>query len=226
MKTRLLVACLSCLPIATTAAQVCAGSASFQRHRYHVSSTISFMESDATTIGAAVGLGGRALFGEAGVAKTSFQRFDASLLTISAGGGYDWAMKYSLLHICPVAFVNVLSGPHDFDFFGDSSAILDFNETDLIVGLHAGASTSSSARFQVLLGASVSYVYATVRIKDQISGTSDADTEAFGLLGLSVGLVFNDAVAIRPRVSVPFEIEGALTTYSVTLTVGFGSGAR
>ena len=211
---------LTVLPT-TISAQVCSGFASFAHGPFQVFGNAGFSD-NAKTFGGGLAFGGQSAFGQLSIGTSSFDNLDGSSFNFGGGAGYQFSLdQRSIFHLCPIASVGFASGPNDIDVFGNGSLILDLSETDLAFGLALGARASQSGQTQIIPSGSLAFVSATLKAEDQVSGASDSQTETFGLVGLGVGFVFNQ-VTLRPGVAIPFGLEGASTTFGVTLSINFG----
>jgi hypothetical protein len=79
---------------------------------------------------------------------------------------------------------------------------------------------------KIIPSAGFTVVSASVEIKDDVSGQSDSQSETFELVALGLGIVFNQAVTLRPGVQIPIGLEGASTTFGLIVSVNFGRSAR
>jgi hypothetical protein len=214
---------LAALPTAATG-QVCSGFASFAQGPFQVLGSAAFND-EAKSFGGGFAFGGAGAFGQVSIGTTSFDNLDGSSFNFGGGAGYQVSLdKRRIFHLCPIASVAFASGPNDIDVFGDGSLVLDLSETDFEFAVALGAVASRSGQTQIIPVGSLAFVSATLKAKDQVSGTSDSQSETFGLLGLGLGFVFNQVFTLRPNVAIPIGLEGASTTFSVTLSVNFGRG--
>jgi len=212
---------LIALPTGATA-QVCGGFASFAGGHFQVLGSAAFND-NAKTFGGGVAVGGRGAFGQLGIGGTSYDNLNGSSFNFGAGGGYQVSLdKKNFAHLCPVASIAFSSGPNDIDVFNDGSLVLDLRETDFDFGVAFGAMAYQSGQTQIIPTASLAFVSATVKAKDQVSGISDSQSDTFGSLGLGLGFVFNQVITLRPGVSIPIGLDGASTTFGVTLSLNFG----
>ena len=203
-------------------AQVCAGFASFATKPYQVSGSGLFNDNSKSFQGG-FSFGGKGPFGGITLGTTSYDEIDGSSFLYGAGAGYQAVLdQKGLFHLCPAASIGVASGPNNVDAFGDGSVILDISETDFSFGLGLGLLASRSNETQIIPNISLGFVSGTFKLHDDVSGLSDSNTETFGLLGLGLGFVFNEAVTLHPSVSIPFGLDNASTTFGVTLGVNFG----
>jgi hypothetical protein len=211
---------------APAAAQVCSGLASFASGALQVSGTAQFND-QAKTFGGGFAFGGRGAFGQVGVGTTSYDAFDGSTFFFAGSAGYQVALdQKGVFHLCPMASIVHGSGPNNIDYFGDGSLILDFSQTDLSFGLGFGVLPAQVGSTRVIPTVSFSVVNATVTGKDDVSGQSDSQSETFELLGLGLGIVFNQVITVRPGVSIPMGLDGASTTFGAIVSVNFGRSAR
>ncbi|PYP37177.1 MAG: hypothetical protein DMD48_11590, partial [Gemmatimonadetes bacterium] len=65
-------------------------------------------------------------------------------------------------------------------------------------------------------------VSASAKVKDDVSGQTNSQSETFELLGLGLGIVFNQTVTVRPGVQIPMGLQGASTTFGAIVSVNFG----
>ena len=206
--------------------QVCTGFASFAEGPYQVFGSATFND-NAKSFGGGFAFGGAGPFGQVSIGTSSFDELDGSSFNFGGGAGYQFSLdQRGLFFLCPTGSVGFTSGPNDIDVFGDGSLVVDLSETDLVFGLSAGAVASRSGQTQIVPVASLAFVSATFKLSDDVSGDSDSDTETFGLASLGLGFVFNRVVTVRPGVALPFGLEGAATTFGVSLSVNFGRTSR
>jgi len=204
------------------APQVCGGFASFANGAYQVSGAAQFND-QAKTFGGAFAFGGRAAFGQIGIGTTSYDQLDGSTFSLLGAAGYQVALdKKGVFQLCPVATIDHGSGPNNVDIFGDGSLILDLSETDLSFGLSFGARPAMEGSTRVIPSAGFTVVSASAKVKDDVSGQTNSQSETFELLGLGLGIVFNQTVTVRPGVQIPMGLQGASTTFGAIVSVNFG----
>lgn len=203
-------------------AQTCSGLASFAHGPWQVFGTAGFAD-NVKSFGGGLSFGGTGAFGQVNLGTASYDNVDGSSLLYGGGAGYQIPLgQKRLAHLCPTASIGLASGPNNVDVFGDGSLVLDLSETDLSFGVSLGVLASQSPQTQIIPTGSLSFVSATLKASDDVSGASDSQTETFGLLGLGIGFVFNQVVTVRPSVSIPFGLDGASTTFAATFSVNFG----
>jgi hypothetical protein len=207
---------------ASADAQMCAGLASFTRGPYQVFGTAGFND-NAKSFAGGFGFGGAGPFGQISIGTTNYDNIDGSSLLLGAGGGYQATLgQKGIVHLCPTASLGIASGPNNLDVFGDGSVVLDLHETDLSFGLALGVLASGSNPTEIIPMASLAFVSATAKASDDVSGSSQSDTQTFGLLELGLGFVFNRVVSFRPHVAIPIGLNGASTSFGATMSVNFG----
>jgi len=205
------------------AAQVCGGFTAFANGAYQVSGAAQFND-QAKTFGGAFALGGRAAFVQIGIGTTSYDALDGSTFSLMGSAGYQVALdKQGVFQMCPVATIDHGSGPNNVDIFGDGSLVLDFSETALSFGLSFGVLPAMEGSTRVIPSAGFTVVSASAKLKDDVSGQSDSQSETFELLALGLGIVFNQTVTVRPGVQIPMGLQGASTTFGAIVSVNFGS---
>lgn len=221
----IIVGALLAIPIAAPG-QVCSGLASYARRPFQVVGGAQFND-NAKSFGGGFGFGGTGAFGQLNLATTSFDNVDGSAFTFSGGAGYQVPLdKRNVAQLCPIASVSFASGPNNIDLFGDGSVVVDLSETDVEFGVALGAVASRSGQTQIIPAASLSFVSASAKAKDQVSGASNSQSDTFGLLDLGLGFVFNEVFALRPGVAIPIGLDGASTTFGLTLGLNFGQKSK
>jgi len=206
--------------------QVCSGFASFGQRPFQVFGAAGFND-NAKTFTGGFAFGGSGAFGQLGIGTTSFDEVDGSSFNFNGGAGYQVPLgQKGIVYLCPTASVAFASGPNDIDVFGDGSLVLDLNETDLAFGLALGVIASRSGQTQIIPAGSLSFVHATLKAKDQVSGASDSQSESFGMLALGLGFVFNQMFTLHPGVAIPFGVDGASTTFGLSFSANFGQRSQ
>ncbi len=228
MARRLLLAIICGLTALPTAAeaQVCTGFASFSSGPVQVAGSAAFSDV-AKGFGGGVAVGGAGAFGQFSVGTTTYDNLDGSSFNVGGGAGYQIPLdKGKIAQLCPLSSVVFVSGPNDLDVFGDGSLVLDLNETDFRFGVAFGLVASRSGQTQIIPTGSLAFASATLKAKDQVSGVSDSQSETFGQVGLGLGFVFNEVFTLQPAVVIPFGLEGASTTFGLTLSLNFGQKSQ
>jgi hypothetical protein len=215
--------CIALAAVPSRAAgQLCLGSPSFSEGRYRISGTTAFNDAAQSFTGA-FAVGGPGLFGEAGVGTVRFDGIAGAGLDLSASAGSQFPLgRRGTVQVCPIAGVSYLMGPHDIDVNGDGSAVLDLAETDVSFGVALGGVASRSGDLQVIPTASIAFANATLKVSDQVSNTSNSDSESFGIVAVGLGFTFSKSIGLHAGVSVPLGLEGAKPSYGASLSINFG----
>ena len=202
--------------------QMCAGFASFAQGPYQVFGTAG-LNNNAKSFAGGFGFGGAGPFGEVSVGTANYDNIDGSSLLFGGGLGYQVTLgQKGIVHLCPTASLGFLSGPNNLDVFGDGSVVLDLSETDVAFGLALGVLASGSNPTQIIPVASLGVVNASAKASDDVSGTSQSNTQTFGSLELGLGFVFNQVVSFRSNVAIPIGLDGGVTSFGATVSVNFG----
>jgi len=97
---------------------------------------------------------------------------------------------------------------------------VDYSETDISLGV--GVIATRTEQVDIVPTGSIEFANADGKLKDA-SGNSVSNSESFGIVGLGIGFVFSHQVSIKTAVAIPFGLNGASTTFGVTLAVNFGA---
>ena len=216
---------VACLAPASAAAQFCTGYAPFSVGSFQLGANAAFND-DATGFGGGLAYGGAGPFGQVAISTISYDEVDGSTFSVGGGGGYQFKLDdRDFAHLCPTASVAFGSGPNDVDVFGDGSFVLDLSETDFAIGLSLGLVVANSGHTQIIPTASLSFVSATVKVEDQVSGASDSETESFGRVGLGIGFVLSRVVTLQPGAIIPFGLDGSSASFYAGVGLNFGKPA-
>ena len=211
-----LVTLLASTPVV---AQVCAGFPSFRGRPIQIVGAAAFND-NSKTFGGGVGFGGAGAFGSLELGTAHIDAFDASAFVVGGSVGYQVPLdKKGAVQLCPGAGVEFAIGPKNINGTG-----VDYSETDISLGVSVGVVAARTAQVDVVPTGAIAFAHSDGKLKDA-SGNSVSNSESFGVLGLGIGFVFSYQVSIRPAVSIPFGVNGASTSFGVTLAVNFG-GAR
>jgi hypothetical protein len=164
----------------------------------------------ANQFGATVGYGlVRSVFGNVGIATTSWDGADASL---NFGGQVGYQMQVSKAQICPVASLSLGNGP--------DGAGLNTSTRSATFGLAIGTAFGTS-RMQIVPTAGIGVENLHASVEDTGSGISASGSDTHGIANLGVGLIFN-SISVRPSLSIPLGLDGADPTVGLTLGFNFG----
>ena len=210
---RSLVVTLALLAIVRSAAvaQTCMGMASYTSGPVQVAGHGSFTDG-ANRFGASVGYGlPSSVFGNVGIATTSWDGADASL---DFGGEVGYQMQVSKVQVCPVASLAFGNGPDGAGF--------NMSTRSASLGLAIGTSLGTS-RMQIIPTAGLAVENLKATIEDTGTGISGSGSDTHGIANLGVGLVFNN-ISVRPSVEIPVGLTGADATLGLTVGFNFGRG--
>ena len=203
-------------------AQVCAGQAAFGRYALQVAATSEF-NGDARAFGGSMAVGGRRPFAGLAVSRTTFDGIDGSSITLGGGFGYQVPLDpNNQAQLCPVASVAFAIGPNNVDLSGGAGTfIADLRETDLQFGVSAGviAAHSDIHRRRFIPTASFTVVRGTATLKNDLNGTSSSESKTWELVSMGAGVVFNQSVTLLAGTTIPMGLDGASTTYHVSLSL-------
>jgi hypothetical protein len=215
MKRTFAILALAVLAFATAAAaQQCLAMASFRGQPYQAYGSGNFTD-NTTFVGAGFGYGGTNAFGQAQLGSMNHDQYNASALTLGVGGGYDVATDDAgRWHLCPMANVAYQTGPDNINGSG-----VNYRETDFALGASMGYLAAASRQVEVMPMASLSVANASTR-RHFPNGTSSTTSDAYGVLGLGLGIIVNRQVSFRPALNLPFD--GGTTSFSVAMGVNWG----
>jgi hypothetical protein len=201
------------------AAQICEGRAPFARGPFQAAANLSF-RSDIFSVGAGLGAGTGWAFGQLVASHQHIAQVNKTSSTFGGRVGLQARVGpgQRRVHVCPVVTWSRTSGPKAFDVYGDGY-LWDVRETDHSFGLALGVVVSSQGNLQVVPVASLTQAHETVVIVDRQTDRPDTTKQTFSMLGLGFGLVFNDAVSLRPILFVPLNKESV--SYGINISVNF-----
>lgn len=215
MKRIFAILALVLLASATAAtAQQCQAFASYRGQPFQAYGAGNFTD-NTTFVGAGLGYGGRNAFGNIQLGSMNHDQFGSSSVAFGGGGGYDVAVNQSgSVHLCPMGSLGFQVGPHNINGSG-----VNYSETDVSLGVGAGYLTSPSRQIDLIPMASLSIANNTDRFHSP-SGVTTTTSDAYGVLGLGLGVIVNKQVSFRPSVGLPFG--GGTTVFGVSMGVNWG----
>jgi hypothetical protein len=196
-------------------AQTCLGNPSFSNGHLQLTADVASTK-DATDFRVGFGGGSETIFGVAQVGGATYDAFSGSTLLVGGTLGYQVPVSSSgSAMICPVLGGSYGFGPRDYDGMGTDLQTRAFN-----FGLSLGFDALRSDRVRVVPALSAGFVYAA-NVFDGLGGSTTL-SDSYGVAGLVLGLVLNDALSIRPSVSMPFGVDGAEASYGIGFTLNYG----
>ena len=191
------VGALAVLLPCKAAGQICSGFAAFTEGRFQASGSGAFND-DAKSFGGGFAFGTEWSFGQVSLGTTSYDDLDGSSFNAGASAGFQFKLdSKGKAQWCPTVGFAFASGPNDVDVFGDSTFILDLVEEDFSFGISAGVVTSESDQTRLVPTVSLSFVSATLKAEDQVSGDSDSVHDSFGVWDWGLG---SSSIASSPFV--------------------------
>jgi hypothetical protein len=201
---------------AQAAAQTCVGMPSFSSGQMQLAGGGQFADG-ANSFGGTFGYGTpKGLYGKAGIGSTSYDGLDGSSFDFGVGGGYQVPLHSSrMAELCPIASLNVGSGPNDILGSG-----VDMSSRTIAFGASVGALVNRNPQLRILPNASFQFANSRVKLDD---GTdSAADSQSYGLLSLGTGFVFNSRFSLNPSISIPVGLDGGDTSFGLIGAMNFG----
>lgn len=220
MLRKLAIAVVAATFVATVsrglAAQVCVGMPSLSTHPMNVGVNAAFTD-NAKSYGGRFGFGTSTAFAGVSAALDDYDGTDENSTSIGVDGGLAFPVGTSRrASVCPIASIGYTFGPNVQSAFGD----LELGTLSLNGGVAFGGSAYSTQGLQILPFASAQLGYA--RVKAELGGESDTDSETFGLLGLGMGFLFSDLFMVRPTIVIPAGLENADPVFGLSFVIGFG----
>jgi hypothetical protein len=214
---RPLIAALAVILLAhPMAAQTCRGLAPYAAGPVQVTGEGSLTpQSNAVAAGLGYSLP-RGLFADASVGTRSSDTFNGSTLELAAGVGY--AIQLGRYQLCPIAAAGMGTGPSKPFGNGEGRS----NRTAQL-GLSAGISTGTIARWQVVPTLAFSYAYRQDAAHDFAGSTLFQISDHYALAQAGIGFVSHNW-SVRPLVELPLSFQTG--DPSVRLTVGYNFGRR
>jgi hypothetical protein len=201
---------------AQAAAQTCVGMPSFSSGQMQLAGGGQFADG-ANSFGGTFGYGTpKGLYGKAGIGSTSYDGLDGSSFDFGVGGGYQVPLHSSrMAELCPIASLNLGSGPNDILGSG-----VDMSSRTIAFGASVGALVNRNPQLRILPNASFQFANSRVKLDD---GTgSAADSQSYGLLSLGTGFVFNSRFSLNPSISIPVGLDGGDTSFGLIGAMNFG----
>lgn len=215
---RSLVVLFALLAIVRTSsvAQTCMGLASFRSAPMQVTGNGQISDLS-TTFGATVGYGmPSSVYGNIGVATTSYDGFDGSTLGLSARAGYQIELgKSRQVQLCPNASFGLGIGPND------DTAGIDQSTRSATVGVNVGTVFAPNPRMMVVPSVGLSYAYGKVKAENDAGTTLFQISDNYALGQLGVGLILNQNISLRPNVDIPLGLDGGEISFGFTVGYNF-----
>lgn len=199
----------------TASAQACLGSPSFGVGHLQLAAGAS-SEDVGARFGAHFNGGSETIFGGVGVGGADVR--DANGTSLRTGGtlGYQVPLSASgRTQICPTLGLDLGFGPRLNDGF-DSK----FSSRSFSFGLSVGSQVARAGRLALVPAVSAGFVH-QANIRDGTAGRQTV-SDTYGVAGLTLGLVLNDVLALRPSISVPVSGESKDPSFGVGFALNYG----
>lgn len=194
-------------------AQLCRGGPSFSGLPYQASA-IAELGDDTRGIGGDFFVGGRYLFGGAGVVVRDIETAGSTATEVSSRVGVDLLVsRMQRIYLCPSALVSFGTGPD----IGD----LDVSTFRIGAGLRAGVAVRDTDGLTVVPTFGIDVL--RERLAFESGGVEQDESDGIGIASLGVGFIINRRFAIIPELAAPFSAADSEVIFSVRISYGFGT---
>jgi len=202
-----------CLAAAEASAQTCVGLPSFSEGPYQASGGAGFTDG-AQRFGGGMAVGSSDYFAGLALFFTNFSDVDSGATTVAFNVGASYPIsQQERIEVCPVAAVNVTTGP-------------DVGEADISgVGLRGGgrlglvAAQAGNIDIVPTFGLDIAYDRVTADVGEVDTSTS----ETYSIVRVGLGLVFNKKIGVVSTLGVPLGLEGSDPEFSILASFTFGN---
>lgn len=209
-----LVSCVAPLATAALHAQACFGNASFASNHLQMNGDVAFNK-DVEELGASFVSGSNSVFAGLGVVSSTVEGGDASV-AVRGNLGYQVPVSPARsVQVCPVLRASVGLPAKNYDGLGGELTTQSYG-----LGLNLGGELIRAERLSLVPSLSVGVQRDVIRISGGTAPDNLQDTYAYA--GLAVGIVVNNALSLRPSVTVPFEARLDSPIFGVGLALNFG----
>lgn len=199
---------------AVSFAQACLGNASFATGHLQLSADAA-TANNSTSFVAGLGGGSESVFGTLAIGGVQTEGIGGTQLLAGGSVGYQVPVTSGSLQMCPVLRAQFGFGPRDVDGLGT-----DLSSRAVGFGLSLGGEMLRAERLVLIPAVSLGFAYAS-STADGVGG-SVTDSDTYGLAGLTLGLVLNNQLSIRPGITVPFGLEDADPILGIGFTLNYG----
>ncbi len=194
-------------------AQACLGNGSFAGHHMQMNAAYTTVD-DVDEVGAALVSGSNSVF--AGLGVSSYSIGDGSS-SVRIGGSLGYQVPVSAsgrVQICPVLSATIGLPSDDFGGTGNEYRTQSFG-----FGVALGGPVFRAERFALI----PSLQAGVQRDVLNVGGLAGADiSDTYGSFGLALGLVFNEALSLRPSVRVPTGASFDDPIYGIGVALNYG----
>ena len=212
----------SILPIAliavtvptTAAAQVCLGNASFAANHLQMSGSYTFT-SDFDELGAAFTSGSNSVFAGLGVSSYSVDGGDPNL---RIGGTLGYQVPVSAkgrVQACPLLRATYGLPTDDYNGTGGELTTQSYG-----IGLAFGGTLLQRERLALIPSVQASVQRDIFTVRGGLAPDDLADT--YATVGVALGIVMNDALSLRPSMSLPVNAAFDEWLFGIGLSLNYG----
>ncbi|HRQ77840.1 MAG TPA: hypothetical protein PLY94_04510 [Gemmatimonadaceae bacterium] len=210
VRTALLLAALPAVAVA----QVCLGNASFANNHLQMSGAYTFT-SDFDELGAAFTSGSNSVFAGLGVSSYSVGGGDPNL-RIGGSLGYQVPVSASgRVQACPLLRATYGLPTDDYNGTGGELTTQSYG-----LGLAFGGVLLQRERLALIPSVQASVQRDIFTIRGGLVPDDIADT--YATVGLALGIVMNDALSLRPSVSLPMNAAFDEPLFGIGLSLNYG----
>lgn len=209
-----LVLCV--LPMMTGLAQSCAGAASFASGPVRIGGSIE-VGADAKQYSGQIGFGRAAgPFAAGTVGIVDLDETDDSGTLFAGELGYSLPMSAAgKFEICPIIGLGRVTVD-----LSEGGVSADLSSRLLSAGLSFGGVMASTPTFALV--PAVALIYTNEKLKSE--GVIEfEESDDYGIVTLAVGLVFNQAVTLRPNIAFPVGLDDSDPAYGLGIGFNFGT---
>lgn len=195
-------------------AQTCLGNASFAANHLQMSGTYAFT-SDFDELGAAFVSGSNSVFAGLGVSSYSAEGGDPNL-RIGGSVGYQVPVSASgRVQACPLLRVSYGLPTDDYNGSGGELTTQSYG-----LGLAFGGTMLQRERLALVPSVQATVQRDVFTIKGGLAPDDIADT--YATVGFALGIVMNEALSLRPSVSVPVNASFDEPLFGIGLSLNYG----
>lgn len=196
------------------AAQACLGNASFGTNHLQMSGGYA-STNDFDEIGAAFTSGSNSVFAGIGVNSYALDGGDANV-RVAGSLGYQVPVTASgRVQACPMLRASYGLPTDDYNGSGGELRTQSYG-----FGLAVGGAMMQNERFAIVPSVQAGVQRALFRVRGGLASADQADT--YGVVGLGVGFVMNNALSIRPSVTLPVNAAFDDPIFGIGLSLNYG----
>ena len=196
------------------AAQACLGNASFSTNHLQMAGGYTFT-SDFDELGASFTSGSNSVFAGIGVNSYAVEGSDANV-RVAGSLGYQVPVTASgRVQACPMLRASYGLPTDDFNGLGGELRTQSYG-----FGLAIGGALTQTDRFAIVPSVQAGVQRDVFRVRGGLLPVDDGDT--YGVVGLGIGFVMNNALSIRPSVTLPVNAAFDDPIFGIGLSLNYG----